>query len=93
MRREVQLLPEHADAYPELVPGRWYTAAAVAGHVKAMRLVDEGADAALPDRLLDPAQFRFRGGSARHGAWVGARTRRVDRLILRHPDRRPLIGA
>ena len=83
MLREVQLLPEFADEYPELTPGRWYTAAAVAGHVKAVRLVDEGADVRLPERLLDPARFHFRGGSPRHGIWVGTRTRRVDRLAMR----------
>ena len=82
MRREVQLLPEFADHYPDLVPGRWYTAAAVAGHVKAVRLVREGVDVALPGRLLDPAHFRFRGGSVRQGPWVGLRTRRVDRMAV-----------
>lgn len=80
MRREVQLRAAFGGRYPTLIPGRWYTAAAVATLMK-------GAPAAsyhgLDDkaRLLDPEHFQFRGGSARSGAWVGLRTRHQDRHV------------
>ncbi|HEY7682285.1 MAG TPA: hypothetical protein VH879_06550 [Gemmatimonadales bacterium] len=79
MLREVQLNPAFAEEYPSLVPGRWYTAAAVAGLVKGTRIVREGADARLPDRILPPAHFEFRGGGPRRGSWLGLRSRRLDR--------------
>lgn len=79
MRREVQLKPEFAHHYPSLEPGRWYTAAAVAGLVKGNRLVTEGLDLEFSGRILQEAHFEFRGGSARYGNWMGLRTRRLDR--------------
>lgn len=79
MRREVQLKPAFAEFYPSLSPGQWYTAAAVAGMVKGSRIVREGADVRLEDRVLNPAHFEFRGGGARWGSWAGLRTRRLDR--------------
>ncbi|HMU61214.1 MAG TPA: hypothetical protein PKA66_05480 [Gemmatimonadales bacterium] len=84
MLREVRLRQEYADEFPDVVPGRWYTAAMLAGLVKGHRLVEEGLDIELPDRLLDPERFEFRGGGPRHGGWLGARTRRVDRLKERN---------
>ena len=79
MRREVQVKPAFAELYPSLSAGRWYTAAAIAGLVKGSRIVHEGADVRLTDRVLDPAHFEFRGGDARWGSWAGMRTRRLDR--------------
>ena len=79
MLREVQLKPAFAKDYPALVPGHWYTAAAVAGLVKGMRIVHEGSDTRFASRILQPAHFEFRGGSPRRGSWVGLRTRRLDR--------------
>ncbi|MEZ4412017.1 MAG: hypothetical protein R2910_03415 [Gemmatimonadales bacterium] len=84
MLREVRLRQEYADEFPDVVPGRWYTAAMLAGLVKGHRLVEEGLDIELPDRLLDPERFEFRGGGPRHGGWLGTRTRRVDRLKERN---------
>jgi hypothetical protein len=84
MIREVQLNPAFAAEYPSLVPGRWYTAAAVAGLVKGTRIVKEGPDAQFTERLLPPGHFRFRGGSPRRGTWMGLRTRRLDRHHLAH---------
>ncbi len=79
MFREVQLNPVFAAQYPTLVPGRWYTAAAVAGLVKGTRIVREGSRAQFADWILPPDHFVFRGGSPRRGNWVGLRTRRLDR--------------
>lgn len=79
MRREVLLKPAFANHYPALVPGRWYTAAAVAGLVKGTRIITEGLDVEFQDRLLESAHFEFRGGAPRHGSWLGLRTRHVDR--------------
>jgi hypothetical protein len=81
MRREVLLKPAFAALYPTLEPGRWYTAAAVAGLVKGTRIVREGHDVEFQDRLLRPDHFDFRGGSPRRGSWLGLRTRRLDRLV------------
>jgi hypothetical protein len=79
MRREVQLKAGFGERYPALMPGRWYTAAAVASLMKVP-------PAGYPDlqdkaRLLDPEHFQFRGGSARSGAWAGLRTRQQDRHV------------
>lgn len=80
MLREVRLKQEYASEYDDVVPGRWYTAAMLAGLIKGHRLLTEGLDIELPERLLDPERFEFRGGAPRKGAWLGTRTRRVDRL-------------
>jgi hypothetical protein len=79
MLREVRVKAASADEYPTLVPGRWYTAAAIAGLVKGTRIVQDGRDVKLNDRVLPPAHFEFRGGSPRRGSWLGLRTRRLDR--------------
>jgi hypothetical protein len=79
MLREVQLKPAFAEDYPTLVPGRWYTAAAVAGLVKGTRILREGCTTHFADRILQPAHFEFRGGTPRRGSWSGLRTRRLDR--------------
>jgi hypothetical protein len=79
MRREVQVKPAFADRYPSLEPGRWYTAAAVAGLVKGTRIITEGLDVEFSDRLLHPDHFEFRGGGPRRGGWMGVRSRRLDR--------------
>lgn len=79
MRREAQLKPEFADQYPSLEPGRWYTAAAIAGLVRGMLIVYGGAEAEAAERTLDEGHFAFRGGEPRHGSWLGLRTRYLDR--------------
>lgn len=84
MRREVQLRPAFASHYPALEPGRWYTAAAVAGLVKGTLILELGPDAEFTDRVLPATHFVFRGGSPRHGSWLGQRTRRVDRHRAAH---------
>jgi hypothetical protein len=87
MLREVQLKSAFAEAYPAITPGRWYTAAAVAGLVKGTRIVREGPDAQFTERILQPSHFEFRGGGPRHGSWAGLHTRRLDRHGP--PRRRP----
>ena len=79
MLRQARLKPAHTDQFPTVDPSRWYTAAALAGMVKGTLIVREGAEATLPDRVLEPAYFEFRGGSRRRGSWSGLRTRRDDR--------------
>ena len=79
MRREVRVKPAFADQYPTLARDRWYTAAAVAGLVKGTIINREGSEARLPERVLEPAHFEFRGGAPRHGSWAGLHTRRADR--------------
>lgn len=85
MLREAQLDPAFASEYPNVIPGRWYTAAAVAGLVKGIRILRDGPDAPISERVLSQAHFTFRGGMPRHGSWLGLRSRRVDR---RNPSRR-----
>jgi hypothetical protein len=82
--REVQVNPAFADLYPSLDPGRWYTAAAIAGYVKGTRIIREGPDARFTDRILPGNHFLFRGGSPRRGGSIGLRSRRIDRY---HPAR------
>jgi hypothetical protein len=79
MLREVQVRPEHADAYPSLTPGRWYTAAAIAGLVKGTRIIKEGREVTFTGRVLQSEHFEFRGGCVRRGCWAGMHTRRIDR--------------
>jgi hypothetical protein len=84
MLREVRLKPAFASLYPSITPGRWYTAAAIAGLVKGSRIVTEGPSTRFTDRVLHPAHFEFRGGTPRRGSWAGMRTRRIDRHALAH---------
>jgi hypothetical protein len=79
MLREAQLKSAHAKEYPSLIPGHWYTAAAAAGLVKATRIVRNGFDVLIRDRVLNPTHFDFRGGAPRQGRWAAMRTRRNDR--------------
>lgn len=79
MLRQARLKPACADRFPMIDPSRWYTAAALAGTVKGTLIVREGAEATLPERVLEPEYFEFRGGSSRRGSWSGLRTRRLDR--------------
>lgn len=82
MRREVQLRPEFADLYPSLEPGRWYTAAAIAGLVRGIQIVTGSFASDAVERILDPVHFSFRGGEPRHGSWLGLRTRYFDRHAM-----------
>ncbi len=67
MLREVRLDPAFEHEYPTLIPGRWYTAAAVAGLVKGWRIVHEGEQVQFTTRILQPEHFEFRGGQPRRG--------------------------
>ncbi len=79
MLREVQVKPAYADHYPTLTPGRWYTAAAIAGLVKGTRIIKEGREVTFTGRVLPSEHFEFRGGAERRGRWAGMHTRRIDR--------------
>jgi hypothetical protein len=79
MLREAQLRSEFAAEYPDLVPGRWYTAAAIAGLVKGTRIIREGPKIEFRGRILPGEHFLFRGGCPRQGSWAGLRSRRSDR--------------
>lgn len=60
--REARLRPEFAGKYLGIEPGVWFSAAGLAEQLIA-RLLREGvADEELPQRVLDPAHFEFRGG-------------------------------
>jgi hypothetical protein len=94
MFREVQLKAPFASRYPALEPGRWYTAAAVAGLIKGMRILSEGPQVQFVERIVDPSHFEFRGGARRQGCWMGLRTRRIDRHPVLPHERGPhrMIG-
>jgi hypothetical protein len=83
--RQASLRSEYADAFPLLIAGQWYTAAAVAAYVKAERIVHEGPQVRLLGRVLHPELFHFRGGCPRKGVWAGIRSRRADRGPVLHP--------
>jgi len=60
--REARLRPEFAEQYAYIQPGVWYSAAGLAERL-ITRLLREGvSDEELPQRVLDPAHFEFRGG-------------------------------
>ena len=55
------LRPEFADKYLGIEPGVWFTAAGLAEQLIS-RLLREGvSDEELPQRVLDPLHFEFRG--------------------------------
>ena len=71
--REARLRPEFADQYSGLEPGVWMSAAGVAEQL-ITRLLREGVpDEDLPQRVLDPAHFEFRGGETATSRSAGAR--------------------
>jgi hypothetical protein len=60
--RQARLRPEFAGEYAGIEPGVWLSAAGLAEQLIA-RLLREGVpDEELPQRVLDPAHFEFRGG-------------------------------
>ena len=60
--REARLRPEFADLYSGIEPDRWFSAAGLA-ELLITRLLREGISGEeLPQRVLDPAHFEFRGG-------------------------------
>jgi hypothetical protein len=60
--REARLKPEFAAEYSGIEPGVWSSAAGLAERL-ITRLLREGVpDGELPQRVLDPAHFDFRGG-------------------------------
>ena len=60
--REARLRPEFADKYVGIQSGVWFSAAGLAEKL-ITRLLREGvSDEELPQRVLDPTHFEFRGG-------------------------------
>jgi hypothetical protein len=60
--REARLRPEFAEKYTGIQPGVWFSAAVLAEKL-ITRLLREGiSDEELPQRVLDPTHFEFRGG-------------------------------
>lgn len=60
--REARLRPEFAAGYVGIEPGVWFSAAGLAEQL-ITRLLREGvSDEELPQRVLDPTHFEFRGG-------------------------------
>lgn len=58
--REARLRPEFAEMYSGIEPDTWTSAAGLAEFL-ITRLLREGISE-LPQRVLDPAHFEFRGG-------------------------------
>jgi hypothetical protein len=70
--REARLRPEFADKYVGIQSGVWFSAAELA-ETLITRLLREGvSDEELPQRVLDPTHFEFRGGegSATRSTWA-----------------------
>ena len=60
--REARLRPEFADKYVGIQSGVWFSAAGLAEKL-ITRLLREGvSDEELPQRVIDPTHFEFRGG-------------------------------
>lgn len=62
--REARLRPEFAAAYAGIQPGVWFSAAGLAEQMITQLLREGVSDEELPQRVLDPAHFEFRGGEA-----------------------------
>lgn len=62
--REAQLRPEFADQYAGIEAGVWFSAAGLAEQLITQLLREGVSDEELPQRVLDPAHFEFRGGEA-----------------------------
>jgi hypothetical protein len=62
--REAMLRPQFAGMYSGIEPNKWFSAAGLA-ELLITRLLREGVSGEeLPQRVLDPAHFDFRGGGA-----------------------------
>jgi hypothetical protein len=71
--REARLRPEFAEKYAGIEPGTWFSAAGLAEKL-ITRLLREGvSDEELPQRVLDPTHFEFRGGDAAAARSASAR--------------------
>jgi len=73
--REARLRPDHAERYPGIEPGVWFTAATLAEHLDRRRVREGDADD-MGDRALSADHFEFRGGEQPIGvrAALGRRT-------------------
>ena len=60
--REARLRPEFADQYAGIEAGVWFSAAGLAEQIITQLLREGVSDEELPQRVLDPAHFEFRGG-------------------------------
>ena len=60
--REARLRPEHADRYPGIEPGVWFTAATLAEHLDRRFARGEVNGGDTGPRVLAPEHFEFRGG-------------------------------
>ncbi|HEV8176059.1 MAG TPA: hypothetical protein VGP44_00075 [Gemmatimonadales bacterium] len=64
MGREARLRPEFDEKYVGIQSGVWFSAAGLAEKL-ITRLLREGvSDEELPQRVLDPTHFEFRGGES-----------------------------
>jgi hypothetical protein len=66
--REARLRPEHADRYPGIEAGIWFTAATLAEHLQVRRARDGEVEPAGGPRQLSGQHFEFRGGERPVGA-------------------------
>jgi hypothetical protein len=74
--REARLRPQYASLYPALEAGTWQPASAIGRQLLLWHLT-----ASIPpegERLMSEEHFEFRGGTRRHEAQAGARTRHAD---------------
>ena len=60
--REARLRPEFADQYDGIEAGVWSSAAGLAERLITRMLREGVSDEELPQRVLDPVHFEFRGG-------------------------------
>jgi hypothetical protein len=60
--REARLRPDHADRYPGIEPGVWFTAATLAEHLEARRARGGEVEPSGGPRPLSGQHFEFRGG-------------------------------
>ena len=74
--REAKLRPEYAELYPAIKPGVWMRASDIGRQLLLWHLTA----ASVPDaeRVMSEEHFEFRGGTRRHEAQAGARTRHAD---------------
>lgn len=80
LQREVRLKPEFAHLYPELRPGSWESAAAIAEAIAERRVRQHGYVSLGKGRVLPDIHFEFRGELPKGAQPLGQRRRLADRL-------------
>ena len=79
LTREVRVKPGFAHIYPDVRPGAWLPAAAIAQQVTERLVATRGHTAIHHGRVLPDTHFEFRGGASQGLRPAGLLSRLADR--------------